>query len=104
MSLTTAQQAFLDEFDTNAAAFRGALVAALEADNDGSTELGDARTLRNALNDTHVALVKNLGFAETTAPTIRPSYAAGSLPRSGSLGNVWFRNAQPFPDARIVPQ
>lgn len=104
MSLTTNQQDYLDNLDANFASFRAALVAALEADNDGATDLSDARTMRSALHDGHIRLSKNLGFNELV-PSFRPTIVGGTtLARAGSLGNVWLRNEQPIADARIVPQ
>lgn len=63
MALTQDQQAFVAALDALYAAFKPALVAALEADNDpATTTLAGALALRDTLDDKYRDLTHALGY------------------------------------------
>lgn len=64
--LTISQADFITGMDSAYAAFKAALQAALEADNDPTvTVLDEATTLRRTLNDAHESFSKYLAFGYT---------------------------------------
>lgn len=96
MSLTTNQSTWLSGYATVQADFVSALTAALEADNDTSTTLADARTARAAFAAKGAALLAILGVSAVAPFSAGP---AGVVPqRATNVSPVGLQSGGFFPN------